>query len=290
MAGLSSNVTLGPGVGPIPGQINVPAGADDLTFGDAFAEARAARVDALDARDPVTRPVQPASPAAAGRSGATSAKPDSGVDASMPASIWRPISSSSRPSLKRATDGTPPDKSGATAGAGSRSVAGVASGLAARESRLKTGSGRPRLLSRSGAYGGLISGGCGRQVGGRLWGLGLKRRRLRGCRWGDQRRARCRGSDRDFGCGRDSDSGCGRLCYVGGFRSTGAGLDRAGILAGIGGIGNAFDAIRERLPAGGIGSPDGGGNRGDSGFRNRQCHRRASFGRSGRDSRHRPSR
>jgi len=40
MAGLSANVTLGPGVVPIPGQINVPPGADGMSFSDAFAEAR----------------------------------------------------------------------------------------------------------------------------------------------------------------------------------------------------------------------------------------------------------
>jgi hypothetical protein len=43
MAGLNANVTLGPGVTPIPGQINVPAGPDELSFSDAFAEAQSTR-------------------------------------------------------------------------------------------------------------------------------------------------------------------------------------------------------------------------------------------------------
>lgn len=43
MAGLNANVTLGSGVVPIPSQINVPPAADEMSFGDAFAEAQASR-------------------------------------------------------------------------------------------------------------------------------------------------------------------------------------------------------------------------------------------------------
>jgi trimeric autotransporter adhesin len=50
MAGLNANVTLGSGVVPIPGQVSLPPGPDELTFGDAFAEAQAARPEDVDAR------------------------------------------------------------------------------------------------------------------------------------------------------------------------------------------------------------------------------------------------
>ena len=58
MAGLNANVTLGSGVAPIPSQINVPPASDEMSFGDAFAEAQASRqADARGAvQDPSWRP------------------------------------------------------------------------------------------------------------------------------------------------------------------------------------------------------------------------------------------
>jgi len=46
MGSLNANVTLGSGVVPVPGQINVPPGADEPAFDDAFAEAQAVRLNA----------------------------------------------------------------------------------------------------------------------------------------------------------------------------------------------------------------------------------------------------
>ena len=58
MAGLNANVTLGSGVASIPSQINVPPAPDEMSFGDAFAEAQASRqADARGAvQDPSWRP------------------------------------------------------------------------------------------------------------------------------------------------------------------------------------------------------------------------------------------
>jgi len=50
MAGLNSNVTLGHGVVPVPGQINIPAGADEPTFSEAFAQAQTTRLNAAGRR------------------------------------------------------------------------------------------------------------------------------------------------------------------------------------------------------------------------------------------------
>ena len=48
MGGLSSNVTMGPGVATVPSQINVPPGPDEPTFGEAFAEAQTKRLGTMD--------------------------------------------------------------------------------------------------------------------------------------------------------------------------------------------------------------------------------------------------
>ena len=68
MAGLNANVTLGSGVAPIPSQINVPPASDEMSFGDAFAEAQASRqADARGAvQDPSWRP-GPARPVSTSR-------------------------------------------------------------------------------------------------------------------------------------------------------------------------------------------------------------------------------
>ena len=59
--GLSSNVTLSPGVTPVPSQVNLPPGPDELTFSDAFAQAQFVGVAAA-AQPAAAQPVQPAGP------------------------------------------------------------------------------------------------------------------------------------------------------------------------------------------------------------------------------------
>ena len=102
MAGLSANVTLGPGVVPIPGQINVPAGPDEVSFSDAFAEAQATRLDAVDASDLATRQPEAAAVNRTAQFGAEPTLPEAIARRAAPPtwpSSARPASPSTRDDL-----------------------------------------------------------------------------------------------------------------------------------------------------------------------------------------------
>jgi hypothetical protein len=92
MAGLNSNVTLGPGVVPIAGQLNVPASGDEISFGDAFAEAQAT---GLDSQNAIDSPASQARSAAADLAGSPGSAPVISYASSTTTShIWQSVSRS----------------------------------------------------------------------------------------------------------------------------------------------------------------------------------------------------
>jgi len=97
MGGLSSNVTMGPGVAPVPSQINVPPGPDEPTFGEAFAEAQTKRLGTMDQQDSTARAIPPVS---LDRPGA--------MPPAAPSSEWRPISRASGSSIQSKAQGDAP--------------------------------------------------------------------------------------------------------------------------------------------------------------------------------------
>jgi len=143
MAGLSANVTLGPGVVPIPGQINVPAGPDEMSFGDAFAEAQATRLDAMDARDAASRQVS--STVASGPVPYAPEPPSRSATVEPPASpIW-PRSGVSGPSRADWSDKERPAEASGSAGiaaSGAASAIRDGSKASSKSARLKTESSR----------------------------------------------------------------------------------------------------------------------------------------------------
>ncbi len=150
MAGLNANVTLGSGVVPVPGQVNIPPGADEISFGDAFAEAQTARRDAADAF-------------AAGAQGVPSAQPDrsarSGVRSVLPAAescrpthpIWASTSSTGHATKSEGAAGKAANPPVATAAGSVAGQPGVRSGSETDEalSTSKTGSARSSRRARA---------------------------------------------------------------------------------------------------------------------------------------------
>ena len=149
MAGLNANVTLGPGVVPIRGQISMPAGSDEVSFGDAFAEAQAARLDAVDARDAAVRQVESAPADRPARLAAEPLLPEADARPAA-APIWPPTSRSAAPAREDARAvATTREISGAPGAAATSGKPGVRAGskLSARGSTPKTG---PRRSVRRG--------------------------------------------------------------------------------------------------------------------------------------------
>ena len=112
MAGLSANVTLGPGVVPIPGQVNIPAGPDEPTFSDAFAEAQSARLDNQTSRDSQALNISSPSDGAVRFSAASRSIDRSGAP-STGSPIWQPLSRAAGSSRADLSGARPADSTSA---------------------------------------------------------------------------------------------------------------------------------------------------------------------------------